>query len=126
MFDNDRIAADRAVIDGATAGPYEKSYDFETAVVDSPHNNSGEPLAMFISEADANFFIAARIGWPEALDEVERLRSALAQMWFAYENKDGEYPHDFETRAVESAQKLLGAWVEAMKLLHTRKGASNE
>lgn len=60
-----------------------------------------------------------------ALMERERenkcLRRALSAMWFAYENKDTDYPHDFETEAVAEAEALLGPWREAMKLL--RDGA---
>lgn len=42
--------------------------------------------------------------------ENEKLKRALAEMWFAYENKDGAVPHDFEEQAVELAQEILGPW----------------
>lgn len=49
--------------------------------------------------------------------EREMLKHALAEMWFAYENKDGAVPHDFEEDAVAMAQEILGPWNEATKWL---------
>lgn len=49
--------------------------------------------------------------------ELERVKHALAEMWFAYENKDGELPHDFEEKAVAMAQEILGPWGEMVKWL---------
>ena len=49
--------------------------------------------------------------------ENEKLKRALAEMWFAYENKDGSVPHDFEENAVAMAQKILGPWGEMVKWL---------
>lgn len=46
--------------------------------------------------------------------ENEKLKLALAEMWFAYVNKDGEIPHDFEEKAVAMAQEILGPWGECM------------
>lgn len=40
--------------------------------------------------------------------ENEKLKRALAEMWFAYVNKDGEIPHTYEEEAVELAQEILG------------------
>ena len=49
--------------------------------------------------------------------EHKMLKHALSNMWFAYENKDGAVPHDFEEKAVAMAQKILGPWSEATKWL---------
>lgn len=46
--------------------------------------------------------------------ENEKLKRALAEMWFAYVNKDGEIPHTYEEEAVELAQEILGPWGECM------------
>lgn len=43
-----------------------------------------------------------------------RLKQALAAMWFAYENKDGDFPHGFEEDAVREAERILGPWEKAM------------
>lgn len=50
-------------------------------------------------------------------DEYDRVRRALAWMWYAYVNKDGECPHDFEQRAVEMAEEVLGKWEDCMPQL---------
>lgn len=47
----------------------------------------------------------------------EQARRALAWMWYAYVNKDGECPHDFEARAVEMAEEVLGKWEDCMPQL---------
>lgn len=46
--------------------------------------------------------------------ELNRVKEALAYMWFAYENKDGDCPHEFEKEAVKEAQEILGAWGKCM------------
>lgn len=55
-------------------------------------------------------------------DEYDRLRRALAWMWYAYVNKDGECPHDFERRAVEMAEEVLGKWEDCMPELMRDEG----
>ncbi len=47
-------------------------------------------------------------------EQEESLKRALSAMWFAYENKDAEMPHDFEIEAVEKARELLGEWSACM------------
>ena len=47
-------------------------------------------------------------------DENEKLKRALAEMWFAYVNKDGKIPNTYEEEAVELAQEILGPWGECM------------
>lgn len=49
--------------------------------------------------------------------ELEKTRRALAYMWFAYRNKDEEFPHDFERKAEKMAEKLLGKWEDCMSEL---------
>lgn len=47
--------------------------------------------------------------------ELNRVKEALALMWFAYENKDGDCPHEFEKEAVKEAQEILGPWENCMQ-----------
>lgn len=46
---------------------------------------------------------------------INKLKEALALMWFAYENKDGDCPHEFEKEAVKEAQEILGPWENCMQ-----------
>lgn len=46
--------------------------------------------------------------------ELEQVKRGLAMMWFAYENKDGESPHEYEIEAGITAGKILGTWTECM------------
>ena len=46
--------------------------------------------------------------------ELERVKHALAMVWFAYVNSDKETPHSYETEAIEEAERLLGPWEECM------------
>lgn len=46
--------------------------------------------------------------------ELEQVKRALAMMWFAYVNSDKEFPHSYETEALEEAERLLGPWEECM------------
>lgn len=57
--------------------------------------------------------------------ENEKLKRALAEMWFAYVNKDGEIPHTYEDEAVELAQEILGPWGERMPK-YLRRGPQRE
>ena len=57
--------------------------------------------------------------------ENEKLKRALAEMWFAYVNKDGEIPHTHEEEAVELAQEILGPWGECMPK-YLRRGPQKE
>ena len=49
-----------------------------------------------------------------AEDRVEKAERALAHMWYAYENKDGEFPHEYEKESVAQAEKILGKWEDVM------------
>ena len=57
--------------------------------------------------------------------EVSELKRALAMMWFAYVNCDKETPHDYETQALEEAERLLGPWSECMPN-YLRRGQKEE
>lgn len=46
--------------------------------------------------------------------ELEKVKNALAMMWFAYVNSDKETPHSYETETIEEAERLLGPWEECM------------
>lgn len=48
------------------------------------------------------------------------LRRALAHMWYAYVNKDSEYPHEYELEAVREAERLLGRWGDCMPIMISR------
>ncbi len=63
----DEIAADRAVIDAATDGPWwiEQTPDRQSAVV------AGAWVTLDWGDPDAAFIAAARTGWPRALDALE-------------------------------------------------------
>lgn len=58
-------------------------------------------------------------------DENEKLKRALAEMWFAYVNKDGKIPNTYEEEAVELAQEILGPWGECMPK-YLRRGPHKE
>lgn len=73
-------------------------------------------------ERDCSSFLKKR---PDALStlqteneklraELEQVKRTLAMMWFAYVNSDKEDPHNYETEALEEAERLLGPWKECM------------
>lgn len=51
---------------------------------------------------------------PKLRAELEEVKRVLAMMWYAYENKDGEAPHEYEIEARRDADKVLGPWAECM------------
>ena len=54
---------------------------------------------------------------------IDRVKRALAMMWFAYVNSDKEFPHTYETEALEEAERILGPWAECMpKYLRRKEG----
>lgn len=57
--------------------------------------------------------------------ELEKVKRALAMMWFAYVNSDKETPHSYETEALEEAERLLGPWEECMPK-YLRRGPQKE
>ena len=46
--------------------------------------------------------------------KMEKVKQALSMMWFAYGNKDGEFPHEYEIEAMKTAEEILGSWEECM------------
>lgn len=58
-------------------------------------------------------------------DELELVKRTLAMMWFAYVNSDKEDPHNYETEALEEAERLLGPWKECMPKYFGRAALSN-
>lgn len=57
----------------------------------------------------------------KVLAELEKVKKAMAMMWFAYGNKDGEFPHEYEIEAIKTAEEILGPWEECMpKYLRTQ------
>lgn len=74
-----------------------------------------------LEDPDATLLTDAADALSTLQAENEKLKRALAEMWFAYENKDGAVPHDFEEQAVELAQEILGPWGECM-LKYLRRG----
>mgnify|MGYP003176371063 CR=1 FL=1 len=51
---------------------------------------------------------------PGCRERAEKAERALAHMWYAYENKDGEFPHEYEKESVAQAEKILGKWEDVM------------
>lgn len=65
------------------------------------------------------------VGITAVYKELERVKRALAMMWFAYVNSDKEDPHNYETEALEEAERLLGPWKECMPK-YLRRGQKEE
>ena len=49
--------------------------------------------------------------WEARAEQAER---AIAIMWYAYENKDPECPHEYEKEAVREAERILGKWEDVV------------
>lgn len=67
-----------------------------------------------LEDPDATLLADAADALSTLQAENEKLKRAIAEMWFAYVNKDGEIPHTYEEEAVELAQEILGPWGECM------------
>lgn len=67
-----------------------------------------------LEDPDATLLADAADALSTLQAENEKLKRALAEMWFAYVNKDGEIPHTYEEEAVELAREILGPWGECM------------
>jgi hypothetical protein len=86
------IKAAREVVAGASPGPWEAAVWIETdgnewratgpGHEDESSDHGSEPGCPDeqAAQADARFIAAARTGWPEALDEVERLEAELDEL----------------------------------------------
>ncbi len=78
-----------------------------------------------LEDPDATLLADAADALSTLQAENEKLKRALAEMWFAYVNKDGEIPHTYEEEAVELAQAILGPWGEYMPK-YLRRGPQRE
>jgi hypothetical protein len=54
-------------------------------------------------------------------ESVKEIKIALANMWYAYVNKDENTPHQYELEAVKMAEKILGKWEDCMPDLLSMK-----
>lgn len=66
--------------------------------------------------SDASTAITDLLARAEAAEaRAQTAERALARMWYAYENKDAECPHEYEIAAVREAEKILGKWENVMQ-----------
>lgn len=75
--------------------------------------NAGLTLAL-LTECAPNPDCLGNDEWRAIRAELEQVKRTLAMMWFAYVNSDKEDPHNYETEALEEAERLLGPWKECM------------
>ena len=75
--------------------------------------NAGLALAL-LTECAPNPDCLGNDEWRAIRAELEQVKRTLAMMWFAYVNSDKEDPHNYETEALEEAERLLGPWKECM------------
>lgn len=76
----DDIKKAKILIDAATPGPWIESHDGLSSTVKlgtGPTICEMEYSLKRLNRYDANFIAAARTGWLEALDEIERLRTFI-------------------------------------------------
>ena len=86
--------------------------------------NAGLALAL-LTECAPNPDCLGNDEWRVIRAELERVKRTLAMMWFAYVNSDKEDPHNYETEALEEAERLLGPWKECMPK-YLRRGQKEE
>lgn len=103
-----RVKADKPAAEGWT--------DIE-ALIERLNQYSQSLIAYQMGGEFADVCMDAATALSTLQAENEKLKLALAEMWFAYVNKDGEIPHDFEEKAVAMAQEILGPWGEMVKWL---------
>lgn len=85
----EKIKKARAIIDAATSGPWE--HDWENAGVEVPYPNRKEIVIRGEDDnynSNLEFIAAARIGWPRALDEIERLQEIFSHRLENLENEN--------------------------------------
>lgn len=75
--------------------------------------NAGLALAL-LTECAPNPDCLGNDEWRAIRSELEQVKRTLVMMWFAYVNSDKEDPHNYETEALEEAERLLGPWKECM------------
>lgn len=68
----------------------------------------------FVLQAAATSLSTLQAETEKLQSELEKVKKALAMMWFAYGNKDGEFPHEYEIEAMKTAEEILGPWEECM------------
>lgn len=90
---------------------YKLGADFADACMDAAAALSTLQIENQALRNSANGFKAENKKLRAELEEVKRV---LAMMWYAYENKDGEAPHEYEIEASRAADKVLGPWAECM------------
>lgn len=103
MLTKDEITGARAICKAASGGDWQsfhKKYNagwYADGVANEikvlfASNSAFGSVAM--SDEDKDFFIAARTGWPKALDEVERLRSLITEIAMCMLCEDHERVRD--------------------------------
>ena len=86
--------------------------------------NAGLALAL-LTECAPNPDCLGNDEWRAIRSELEQVKRTLVMMWFAYVNSDKEDPHNYETEALEEAERLLGPWKECMPK-YLRRGQKEE
>ena len=102
----------------------ESKTDIE-ALIERLNQYSQALIAFHMGGEFSDMFVDAATALSTLQAENEKLKRALAEMWFAYVNKDGEIPHTYEEEAVELAQEILGPWGECMPK-YLRRGSKRE
>lgn len=117
---NEDLKKARGIIDAATPGPWKPDRDLEgifsnydgkchVPVGSSDNCGCGESFVC-IDEPDEIFICAARTGWPEALDEVERLRKVNEEIFAVTPSEAELYSEIAKLRAVaEAAGEFLNS-----------------
>jgi phage terminase small subunit len=99
------LAQRRAGADKTRIAPADEIAEFLTTMIRNGKEDSTRIVAAEM--------LARRMGYLGATDE---LRLALRRMRRAYINKDPDFPHDFELRALDDAKRLLGDdWPNELK-----------
>lgn len=52
---------------------------------------------------------------PGYRERAEKAEHALAHMWYAFQNKDDDFPHEYEKEALSQAENILGKWEDVMQ-----------
>lgn len=102
----------------------ESKTDIE-ALIERLNQYSQSLIAFHMGGEFSDMCVDAATALSTLQDENEKLKRALAEMWFAYVNKDGEIPNTYEEEAVGLAQEILGPWGECMPK-YLRRGPQKE
>jgi hypothetical protein len=71
------FAKDRAICEAATPGPWNNEPKSDIGLLT---DYVGRVIGFMETSEDREFSVAAREGWPAALDEIERLRAVLERI----------------------------------------------